>query len=228
MEIWLSNRDGSHARQLTRLDGPPAGTPNWSRDGKWLVFDARVPGGSAIFTIPAAGGAPRQLTSGATEDLVPSWSRDAKRIYFASKRTGSLQVWSMSPDGRDAVQITTGGGLRAVESVDGKYLYYAKGASHTSIWRILVRGGEEKLVIDGLSFWQNFAVVSNGVYFIPDAAARKFSIDFFDMAAGATRQVGSIDGMGLQGITVAPGDNSLVVSRRESSDRDLMLMEFAR
>jgi Tol biopolymer transport system component/DNA-binding winged helix-turn-helix (wHTH) protein len=226
MEIWLCNRDGSHPRQVTHLGGPPAGTPNWSPDGR-LVFDARVPAGSAIFTIPATGGSPRQLTTGATEDLVPFWSRDGRRIYFASKRTGSLQVWAMPADGGDAIQITRGGGLRAVESFDGRYLYYTKSATHTSVWRVPVGGGEERPVIDALSFWQNFCVVPGGIYFVPDVAVRSFPIHFFDAASGATRQVGSVDALGLQGITVASKNNNLVLSRRESSDRDLMLMEFA-
>jgi Tol biopolymer transport system component/DNA-binding winged helix-turn-helix (wHTH) protein len=87
MEIWVCGRDGANPVQLTQLAGPPAGTPNWSPDESQIVFDARLPG-SAIFVIPSAGGSPRQLTSGGTEDLVPSWSRDGRRIYFASKRTG--------------------------------------------------------------------------------------------------------------------------------------------
>jgi Tol biopolymer transport system component len=159
---------------------------------------------------------------------VPFWSRDGRRIYFASKRTGSLQVWAMSADGNDAIQITRGGGFRTVESPDGKYLYYTKSATHTSIWRVPVHGGEERPVIESLSFWQNFSVVPGGIYFVPDVSARNFPIHFFDTGSAATRQLGSIDAVGLQGITVASRDNTMVLSRRESSDRDLMLMEFIR
>jgi Tol biopolymer transport system component len=228
MEIWVCNRDGSHPRQVTHLGGPPAGTPNWSPDGKSLVFDVRLPAGSAIFTISVEGGTPHQLTSGSTEDLVPFWSRDGRRIFFASKRTGTLQVWSMPADGGGAVMITKDGGFRAVESLDGTYLYYSKSAAHTSIWRVPARGGEEEPLVRSLDFWQNFSVVAGGIYFVPDIAGRNLPVRYFDVASATASPVGSIDTISLQGISVASKDRMLVLSRRESSDRDLMLMEFAR
>jgi len=228
MEIWVCNRDGSRPRQVTHLGGSPAGTPNWSPDGKSLVFDARVPAGSAIFTVGAEGGPLHQLTSGSTEDLVPFWSRDGQRIFFASKRTGTLQVWSMQADSGGAFQITRGGGFRAVESFDGKYLYYSKGAAHTSIWRVPANAGEEEPLVRSVNFWQNFSVVSGGIYFVPDIAGRTLPVRFFDTGSGAVSPVGSVDAISLQGISVASKDRTLVLSRRESSDRDLMLMEFAR
>src|SRR5262249_40719279 len=38
LEIWVSNRDGSSAVQLTSLRG--CGTPRWSPDGLWIAFDS--------------------------------------------------------------------------------------------------------------------------------------------------------------------------------------------
>ena len=228
MEIWVCGRDGSTPRQVTNLAGPPAGTPNWSPDGRYLVFDARIAAGTAIFTVSASGGTPRQLTSGATEDLVPFWSRDGQRIYFASKRTGTLQIWSMSASGAGAVQITKGGGFRAVESYDGRFLYYAKAATRTSIWRVAAGGGGEAQVVDSLSYWQNFSVVPAGLYFVPESGNRTLPIQFYEFASGTTHLVSSVDALSLQGVSASPDNRTLVLSRREANDRDLMLMEFGR
>jgi Tol biopolymer transport system component len=227
MEIWICERDGANARQLTNLAGPPAGTPNWSPDGSQIVFDARLPG-SAIFVIPAAGGVPRQLTTGSTEDLVPSWSRDGRRIHFASKRTGELQVWSMAPDGTGPRQITHGGGFRPVESSDGRWIFYAKGAMNTSIWKTPVDGGEEVRVVDSLGYWQNFSLVAAGIYYVPAADGPRIPIRFFDLASGVSRLEATVDSLSSQGISAAADRRSLVFSRRETADRDLMLMEIGR
>jgi len=227
MEIWVCDRDGSHPTQLTHMDGSPAGTPNWSPDGSQIVFDARLPG-SAIFVIGSAGGESRKLTSASTEDLVPSWSHDGRRIYFASKRTGELQVWSMSPDGSGARQITSGGGFRPVESSDGRWIFYSKGAINTSIWRIPVDGGREEPVVDSLGYWQNFSVVADGIYYVPTTEAPRIPIRFFDLASGTSRLEATVESLSSQGISAAPDRRSLVFSRRETADRDLMLMEIAR
>jgi Tol biopolymer transport system component/DNA-binding winged helix-turn-helix (wHTH) protein len=228
MEIWVCAADGSSPRQLTNLGGPPAGTPNWSPDGRTLVFDARVPAGTAIFSIAASGGAPRQLTTGATEDLVPFWSRDGLRIFFTSKRTGALELWSMSAAGGDAVQITRSGGFRAVESYDGRFLYYTKGASRTAIWRMPVGGGAEEPVIGSLDYWQNFSVTRKGVYFVPAWGSRAIPIHFYDFASSAAHAVGTVEAMSLQGLSASPDNRTLVLSRRESNDRDLMMLELGR
>lgn len=228
MEIWVCGRDGSSPRQVTGLAGPPAGTPNWSPDGRHLVFDARIAAGTAIFTISAAGGAPRQLTSGTTEDLVPFWSRDGRHIYFASKRTGTLQIWSITASGGDPVQITKAGGFRAVESYDGRFLYYAKAATRTSIWRVPAGGGAETQVVDSLSYWQNFSIIPAGIYFVAVSGNRIVPIQFYDFASGATRLVSSVDALSLQGLSASPDGRTLVLSRREANDRDLMLLEFGR
>ena len=41
-----------------------------------------------------------------------------------------------------------GGGFAALESRDGKYLYYAKGRSVEGLWRVRVDGTEEQLVLE--------------------------------------------------------------------------------
>ena len=228
MEIWLCDRDGSHPRQLTELGGPPAGTPNWSPDGKRLVFDARVPSGSAIFVIDASGGHPRQITDGSGVDLVPSWSRDGQHIYFSSKRSGQLQVWSMTADGRDPRQITRDGGFRAVEAYRGDYLFYAKGATRTEIWRVPAQGGEEQAVVSSLGYWQNFSVTPDGIYFVPVSDSSSMPIRFFNLASASARQVAIAESAGLQGLCALPGTRTLVLSRRESNNKDLMLLELPR
>jgi Tol biopolymer transport system component/DNA-binding winged helix-turn-helix (wHTH) protein len=226
MEIWICDRDGGNPRQLTHMGGASAGTPNWSPDGKEIVFDADVGRKSGIYVIPASGGASRQLTTGAAPDLVPIWSHDGRRIYFASKRTGVLEVWSMTRDGEDAVQITRGGGFRPVESADGRYVYYSKGSRQTSIWRVPAGGGEELPLVGSLDYWQNFSATPVGIYYVPTTRERGLPIRFFDFDAGTSRPAGQVESASLQGVS-ACGDGGLVFSRRESSARDLMLMEIA-
>ena len=68
-------------------DDPVAESPDYSRDGKSLVFKSHDQAGRAsLWTIPASGGTPRLLVH--WDDLnQPSyrieWATDGKRIFFA-------------------------------------------------------------------------------------------------------------------------------------------------
>src|SRR5262249_59416746 len=127
-----------------------AGAPRWSPDGRQIVYDRGVSGGSKdIYVINAEGGGqPRRLTTDPSDDIVPSWSHDGQWIYFCSKRSGSFQIWKMPASGGPAIQITKQGGFDNVESPDGRFLYYAKGRGVPGIWRVPIQGGAEVPVPD--------------------------------------------------------------------------------
>ena len=121
----MCRSDGTGFVQLTNFNSV-SGTPRWSPDGKHIVFDSLIAGNVDIFVVDSQGGLPRRLTTEPSIEAVPSWSQDGRWIYFASNRGGSLQVWKMPSTGEPAPQVTRHGGFAALESPDGRFLYYAK------------------------------------------------------------------------------------------------------
>jgi len=145
-EIWTCDRDGSNAVQLTHFGGGPAGTPRWSPDARQIAFDARANGVSQVYVISADGGEPRRLTSGPEGSQVPSWSHDGKWIYYSVISSGVSNIWKLPVEGGATQPVTSNSGIYAVESVDGKYLYYSRSSRDSAIWRIPIGGGPEELV----------------------------------------------------------------------------------
>jgi Tol biopolymer transport system component/DNA-binding winged helix-turn-helix (wHTH) protein len=190
LQIWRSNTDGSDPLQLTSFDHGYSGTPRWSPDRKWTVFDFQGRAHNQIYLVDSEGRNLHALTSGSSEDCVPSWSRDGKAIYFASNRTGNLQVWRRELSSGKETQITRHGGFAAFESYDAKALYYSK-FEGGGIWRIPAGGGPEELVTGSLhrGYWGHFAVTDNGLYLVDSDAKGGPAIMYYNFQ---TRRLSSV------------------------------------
>ena len=86
-EIWVTDADGSSARQMTSFAVGSVTRPRWSPDGRNLALAARPTGNVDVYVVSTQGGSPRRLTTHTADDASAKWSRDGKWIYFASNRT---------------------------------------------------------------------------------------------------------------------------------------------
>ncbi|MFE3448842.1 S9 family peptidase [Nonomuraea sp. NPDC059194] len=80
--IWLASWEGGPAVQVT--NGPADGSPAWSPDGGTLAFLRAGDGHAQIWTLPMAGGEPRQATHLPLGAGRPIWSPDGALIAFTA------------------------------------------------------------------------------------------------------------------------------------------------
>jgi Tol biopolymer transport system component len=204
------------------------GTPRWSPDGQQIAFDSRASGKAEIFVMDSHGGSPRKLTNESSTDVIPSWSRDGRWIYFASDRSGERQMWKMPSAGGTAVQATRHGGYGGFESLDGKFLYYAKGATVPGLWRIPTTGGEETEVIKSLEpgYWGYWGIVENGIYYLD--TTEKPGIVFFDFNTGRTKRLFDLESRPARetaGLGVSPDGKMILYTQLDALSRDIVLVE---
>jgi dipeptidyl aminopeptidase/acylaminoacyl peptidase len=103
--------------------------PQLSPDGRLVAFTVGVPDVAAnrtrthIYVVPAAGGEPKQITSGDANSTTPRWSPDGRRIAFV---TGG-QIWTMDAEGGARKQVTSisTGAADPVWSPDGRLIAFA-------------------------------------------------------------------------------------------------------
>jgi len=234
-EIWVCASDGSNAVQLTSFDGPAVTTPRWSPDGERIAFDSNAAGEFDVWVIAANGGKPDRMTTHPANDGNPSWSHDGRWIYFDSARVGDQQVFKIPASGGDAVQVTRDGGFAPRESPDGKFLYYTKALTRTSLWKVPTEGGQTTKVLDDLSAYINLAIVAGGVYFVPvrDAIGTLdtgSSILFLDFGTGQIRLVADVEkpvnlGAGPGGLAVSPDGRWILFTHFDQAGSELMLVE---
>jgi len=230
-EIWVCESDGTHPLQLTFFGGPPTGTPHWSPDGKQVVCDSRPGGNADIFVISAEGGGqPRPLTTEPSDDSVPSWSRDGRWVYFRSNRSGSYQIWKVLASGGPALPVTQQGAFEAIESPDGRLLYYTKGRGPGGIWQVPVEGGEERQVpeLTNAGYWRYWAVLNDGIYFVSKEATSAPSIKFFSFATRQVTPIATPEKEPLSdptGLSVSPDRRWILYVQADQSVNDIMLVE---
>jgi dipeptidyl aminopeptidase/acylaminoacyl peptidase len=105
--------------------------PQISPDGKWVAYGVATPDFDAnhlvenIWIIAVAGGEPRQLTQGGSDERA-RWSPDGKSLSFLSSREGSAQVYKVAADGGEPVKVTSlsGGADNEIWSPDGKWIAF--------------------------------------------------------------------------------------------------------
>ena len=222
-EIWVSDPNGSNAVQLTNLHALDANCPSWSPDGQLIVFSATVDREFEVFTIPAAGGKPRRVTSNPSIDLACSFSRDGKWIYFNSTRSGDYRVWKVPVDGGDEVLVTPNQGGQAFESSDGKYLYYLSTSINSPLWRIPLSGGAAMKVLDGVT-WFNLCLVERGASYIDQLDGDR-RLRFLNFATDKPTTVAHNLGEVRSGLAVSPDGKTILFARTDSSVDDLMIVE---
>jgi Tol biopolymer transport system component len=151
----------------------------------------------------------------------------------------------MPADGGQAQQVTRNGGQTALESADGKSLYFTKSDGGVEgLFSVPVEGGEERQVLKDVVPARGFVVVPDGIYYIspakPDLADRGAflvighrrapeswklcEIRFYTFSTGRSVVLGEIGGPISLGLTVSPDRKTLLYSRR-ADEADLFMIE---
>jgi dipeptidyl aminopeptidase/acylaminoacyl peptidase len=227
-EIWTADVTGTNAARITSM-GPGAGWPRWSPDGKSIVFHANPDGNAEIFVVPAEGGKPRNLTNHDSLDTFPSFSHDGRWVYFTSRRTGKdTTIWKVPAAGGPAVQVSERTGSWAIESPNGKTVYFVDSFDSSkpgNLWGVPVGGGPAVKITEGVS-GSAFDVIDAGAYYI-DRAAVDARLLYFDFASGKTITVSGKLGNapGVAGLTVSRDGRLILFARIDSAVNDLMLVE---
>jgi len=175
------------------------------------------------------GGRPRLgPTFPGADNGAPNWSRDGQWIYFYSKHEkGPVQLWKVPFKGGSPVRVTRNGGVYAVESDEGRFLYYSK-VEQQGIWRMPLNGGEETRILDKIAGFDWFEwALTTGIYFLNQDAETNGRIEFFDFSSRETTPIFPLQKPVYRtgGLALSPDGSSLLHSQYEHLDSYIMLVK---
>jgi Tol biopolymer transport system component len=103
-QISVVNADGTGERTLTDGEGQKT-RPDWSPDGRRILFASNEDGDYDIYVAEAEGGTITQLTEEEGDERGADWSPDGRHIVF-SRGDRVSEIWVMDADGANARQLT--------------------------------------------------------------------------------------------------------------------------
>ena len=108
-DVFRMAADGSDVTRLTRASrwylGPIPSPDGESVGVTFFRADTRK---WTIGLLPAAGGDPRLLTDGRSNDILDGFSPDGTRVLFHSDRDGEHQIYTIGVDGGGRTKVTSG------------------------------------------------------------------------------------------------------------------------
>jgi Tol biopolymer transport system component/DNA-binding winged helix-turn-helix (wHTH) protein len=177
--LWKSRRDGKDRIELTALP-PGALAPQWSPDGKEVLFTAFFLGKSPqLYVVPSAGGTPRAILPA---DAIGSsqsgdWSPDGKQILFDYSEGGESNLRILDrvsaktetlPDSRQFVQARWSPDGKHIAAINSKTRQIVLYALDQKKWSVLAEAGNPQGMrwsADGnFIYYQEMGVPEQAVY----------------------------------------------------------------
>jgi TolB protein len=180
---------GSKDRRVVYHTSDLIEAPNWSRDGKSLVFNSK----GRILQVPVAGGEPVAINTGFAKrcNNDHGLSPDGTRLVISDQtRTGKSLIYTLPVSGSDTpTQVTPlGPSYWHGWSPDGSTLAYcADRGGEFDVYTVPVGGGEEKRLTTakGLDDGPEYSADGKSIYFNSD---RSGSMQIWRMKADGSDQ----------------------------------------
>ena len=154
--LKLVNANGTGAVQVSTS----ATNPDWSPDGRRLLFESARRGDIDLWAMNADGSGLKELTFSIGRDGDGSWSPDGSKIAFESDRarTPHSDVFVMNADGTTATRLTTTTGFDGdpAWSPDGRQIAYTSERSGSrQVWLMNADGSNQHRLTSGGGISEN-------------------------------------------------------------------------
>jgi TolB protein len=126
--VWIMNRDGSRARNISDTSDGEWRAPDWNNRGQLVISRYYRDGSdSELAIIDTLGNAIARLTSNDVQDQDPRWSPDGRHIVWTREDETGEHIWIMNAASRLAWRVIEG--REASWASDGARLVVVAGSN---------------------------------------------------------------------------------------------------
>lgn len=186
--LWVMDRDGKNAKQVSKETFRLLNSPSWTPDSEFIVgrkhfTSGRSLGAGEMWLYHRSGGDGVMLTARRTQQKdsgEPAFSPDGRYLYFSDDATPgqtfeyskdpNIQIYVIQRLDRDTGEVEPfvtgpGGSIRPTPSPDGKSLAFIRRVRYKSVLYVKdLESGKETPVYDGLDRDMQETWAIHGVY----------------------------------------------------------------
>jgi tricorn protease len=211
-DLWTAPSTGGTATRLTAHPGLEV-FAKFSPDGKWIAFTGQYDGDEQVYVMPAAGGAPRQLTYYPARGPLPprwgydnqvyGWSNDGRRVLFRSLRDGWFpgfsRLYTVSMEGGPSEPLPMPESGAGAFSPGGNQLVYSprardfrtekrySGGQANQLYIFDTETHAAKKISEGPRAARDPMWIGESIYYDSDRDGH-FNLYYYDIKSGRTTQ----------------------------------------
>jgi TolB protein len=159
-QIFISDFDGSNLIQVTKEKFIHL-SPNWSPDGKKLVFTSFRSGNPDLYTYDLTNGTVKVLSNSPGMNSGGAFTPDGSQVAFTGAIAGDTDIFLIDAKGGQRKAFIQGQGLDVdpAFSPDGKYIAYVSGRygnPHIFLGELTKVNNQFRVVRDSRMTWQGW------------------------------------------------------------------------
>ena len=219
-DLWVLSTGEGDVQRLTD-SAIPESNPDWTPDGQGVIAEVAL-GHTHLYSLPVAGGAPVQLTSGDWDTGDVEVSQDGAWVAYSGTKNGDLDIWTIPVAGGEPVLVSGAPGDDDFPSwsPDGKQIAFASRRSgNPDIWIAPAGGGTATRLTDWPTgeFRPRWSPDGNAIAFLSDRDSPGQDIWIMPAAGGAGKRLTTIGLVGPQFRWSPDGKTMLIPGQIEAS-----------
>ncbi len=180
--LWRAPASGRGAPELVIASTREEVRPDYSPDGRRIVFDSNRSGNWEVWIANADGSDSRQLTNyGRAPASSPRWSPDGRLIAFHYIGEGNADIYTMTPEGKSIRRLTSEPSREESPSwsKDGRWIYFTSNRSGVfEIWKMAVDNATQVVqMTHGGGNWPRESPEGRYLYFLDGGDIWRMPVD---------------------------------------------------
>lgn len=225
-ELWVADRDGANARQISTFGRASMRQPRWSPDGRRVLISAGVNGQMDLYAVDAATAGATRLTDDGADEVAPSWSRDGTAVIFGARLAGAWQLFKLDLASAHRTQLTSSGGYSGQESPDGRSILFTR-LEEPGVWTMPITGGTPALLVPSVraAEYANFRVTPHGIFYV-GVTADQIVVRRAPLTGGAGVDVAWIGNYSWPGFAVTSDGTRVLYGHWDRRDSNIMAVDI--